>query len=431
MSAGALFLLQVIVILLLAVVLGRLAARFGLPTIVGELSAGLILGPSVLGSLVPGWSNWFPTPGTGHSVLLDAIAQLGVLLLVGLTAAQLDLAELRRSAGTLARVSAWGLVVPLALGVAAGFLVPVALMGPGVGRGVFAAFLGVALSVSAIPVIARTLSDLRLLDHRVGQLTLAAGACQDAVGWVLLALVGAVAAAGSSLTTAGLPILALAVLVAVAMAARPAARRVLRAVGRSGEQAPTLTVFVVVILTGALAANASGLESVVGAFIAGLVIGVPGGADPRHLDTLRVVVIAVLAPVFLAFAGLHLDITVLAEPAVALTAVGVLAVAVLGKLVGGYVGARGSGLPRWESVAIGAGLNSRGLIEVIVATVGLRLGILTAATYAVIVLVAVATSLMAPPLLRLAMARARAAQPAEPPAVAEHAAAGLDKDGRA
>ncbi|MET9340060.1 cation:proton antiporter [Nonomuraea sp. NPDC003804] len=406
MPAGVpLFLLQLIVILLLAVLLGRLAARFGQPAIVGELSAGLLLGPAVLGQLAPEWSQWLPKPGSG--ALIDAIAQLGVLLLVGLTAAQLDLAALGRQAGTLARISAWGLLVPLALGVAAGFAAPEVLLGPGTRREVFAIYFGVALCVSAIPVIARTLTDLRLLDHRIGQLILASGACQDAVGWVLLAVVGAMAATGLDVGALGLSVLWLAVLLAVVLAARPLARRVLR----GGEQAPTMTIVVVMILTAALAAHAAALEPVVGAFIAGLLVGVKGGADPRHLATLRTVVIAVLAPVFLAFAGLHLDPAALADPVVAAAAAAALAIAVLGKLAGGYVGARTSGLSHWESFAIGAGLNSRGLIEVIVATVGLRLGILTPAAYSIIVLIAVTTSLMAPPLLRMALARASIGEP--------------------
>src|SRR5690606_22090424 len=108
-----LFLLQLVVILASAVLLGRLASRFGQPAIVGELAAGILLGPSVLGKLAPEWAEWLPRPGSG--ALIDAVAQLGLLLLVGLSAAELDLGRLREQAGTLARVSAWGLILPLGL----------------------------------------------------------------------------------------------------------------------------------------------------------------------------------------------------------------------------------------------------------------------------------------------------------------------------
>ncbi|GAA4505843.1 cation:proton antiporter [Nonomuraea ferruginea] len=395
-----LFLLQLVVILASAVLLGRLASRLGQPAIVGELAAGVLLGPAVLGQLAPGWAQWLPRPGSG--ALIDAVAQLGLLLLVGLTAAELDLGRLREQAGTLARVSAWALLLPLVLGAAAGFVVPAALLGPAADRVTFAAYLGVALSVTAIPVISRTLSDLRLLGHRVGQITLASGACQDSVAWILLAVVGAMATSGAGPETIGMPLLWLAVMLLAALVLRPLARRVLSV----ADPAPAMTMSAVVIITGALAAHLAGLEPVVGAFVAGLVAGAAKGAGARHLAGLRTAVIAVLAPVFLAFAGLHLDLAALAEPVVALTAAGLLALAVAGKLAGGYIGARTSGMPPWESFAIGAGLNSRGLIEIIVATVGLRLGILTPAAYSIVVLIAVATSLLAPPLLRAAFKRA-------------------------
>ncbi|MGW0801448.1 cation:proton antiporter [Nonomuraea sp. NPDC002799] len=394
-----LFLLHLVVILALAVLLGRLAVRLGQPAIVGELAAGVVLGPSVLGQLAPDWAQWLPRPGSG--ALIDAVAQLGVLLLVGLTAAELDLGRLRAQAGTLVRISFWAMLLPLALGAAAGLVVPAALLGPNADRGTFAAYLAVALAVTAIPVISRTLSDLGLLGHRVGQITLASGALQDAVAWILLAVVGAMATGGVDAGTFGMPMVWLAVMVTAALLLRPVARRVLS----TADQAPAMTTSTVVILAGALAAHLAGLEPVVGAFVAGLVAGAAAGDGARHLTTLRTTVIAVLAPVFLAFAGLHLDLAALADPVVALTAAGLLILAVAGKLAGGYLGARTSGLPRWESFAIGAGLNSRGLIEIIVATVGLKLGILTSAAYSIVVLIAVATSLMAPPLLRAAFRR--------------------------
>ncbi|NUT43129.1 MAG: cation:proton antiporter [Thermoactinospora sp.] len=394
-----LFLLQLVVILALAVLLGRLAVRFGQPAIVGELTAGILLGPSVLGQLAPGWASWLPKPGSG--ALIDAVAQLGVLLVVGLAAAELDLGRLRAQAGTLVRISAWAMLLPLALGAAAGYVVPAALMGPEGDRLTFAAYLGVALCVTAIPVISRTLNDLGLIGHRVGQLTLASGACQDAVAWILLAVVGAAATSGIDPGALGMTVMWLAVMFLVALLLRPLAGRVLS----TAEQAPTMTTSAILIIAGALVAHLAGLEPAVGAFAGGLVAGAARGEGMRHLETLRTAVIAVLAPVFLAFAGLHLDLAALGDPVIALTAAGLLVLAVGGKLAGGYIGARTSGIPRWESFAIGAGLNSRGLIEIIVATVGLRLGILTPATYSIIVLIAVATSLMAPPLLRAAFAR--------------------------
>src|SRR6266498_2685466 len=368
------FLLAFVVLLLLARLLGSLAERLGLPAIVGELMTGVVLGPSLLGHLAPGVSGWMLPAKPDQMHLIDAVGQLGVLLLVGITGTHLDVGLLRRQAFTATAVSVCGLVVPLSLGVAMGLLVPASLTSNGrSGHWVFAVFLGVAMCVSAIPVIAKTLSDMRLLHRNVGQLTLAAGMIDDAVGWLLLSVVSAAATVG----------------------ARAA---------RSEEPGPTVAAAVIVVLLGAVVTQTLGLEPVFGAFVAGILIATARPAQVR-LAPLRTVVLSVLAPLFLATAGLRMDLTALARPAVAVTAVAVLAVAIAGKFVGAYTGARLSRLSPWEGLALGAGMNARGVIEVIVALIGLRLGVLNTATYTIVVLVAIVTSLMAPPLLRLAMAR--------------------------
>jgi Kef-type K+ transport system membrane component KefB len=162
---------------------------------------------------------------------------------------------------------------------------------------------------------------------------------------------------------------------------------------------------VVIILTGAAISHALGLEAVFGAFVAGALLDSSRAADRERLAPLRTATLSVLAPIFLASAGLRIDLTTLHDPMVLFAGVAILALATLGKFTGAYSGARLSGLGHWEGLALGAGLNARGVIEVVVATVGLRLGVLTMATYTIVVLVAVFTSLMAPPLLQWAMAR--------------------------
>jgi len=164
---------------------------------------------------------------------------------------------------------------------------------------------------------------------------------------------------------------------------------------------------VVVILLGAGSTHALGMEPVFGAFVAGILVGTARGVDQMRLAPLRTVVLSVLAPIFLASAGLRMDLTGLRDPAVAFAAVAVLGVAIVGKFAGAYLGARLSRLSNWEGLALGAGMNARGVVEVIVAMTGLRLGVLNTDTYTIVVLVAIVTSLMAPPMLRLAMARIR------------------------
>ncbi|MFI5910635.1 cation:proton antiporter [Dactylosporangium sp. NPDC051541] len=411
------FLVQVSLLLLVALVLGRLAVRCKLPALVGELLTGVILGPSLLGNVAPGALRWVFPADAAQLHLVDAVGQVGVLLLVGVTGAQLDAAMIRRRGLTGLRVSLSGLLLPLALGLAAGFVVPAALLTGTTDRWVFALFLGVAMCVTAIPVIAKTLADMNLLHRDIGQLTLAAGSFDDAIGWFLLSIVAAAATTGVSGGSVALSVVyLLGFLAAALLVGRPLVRYAMRVAARSGDGGVRVTVCVVLILAGAAATQAMGMEALFGAFIAGILIGrtreKPGELDQNpgrplwaDLGPLRTVVLSVLAPIFLATAGLRVDLTALADPKVLVAGLSLLAVAIIGKFVGAYVGARGSGLSHWESIALGAGMNSRGVVEVVVATTGLRLGVLSIATYTVVVLIAVVTSVMGPPILRAAMSR--------------------------
>ncbi|GLY15091.1 cation:proton antiporter [Kineosporia rhizophila] len=411
-----LFLLQISLLLTVAIVLGRLAVRFGLPALVGELMTGVLLGPSLLGATVPGlWDEVLPA-GADQLHLVDAVGQIGLLLLVGVTGVQVDVAMLRRRGVTGLKVSLAGLLLPLALGIGAGFAVPASFLTDGTERSTFALFLGVAMCVTAIPVIAKTLADLGLLHRNIGQLTLAAGTVDDAVGWFLLSVVSAAATTGVRLGTVTWSVVYLLGFLFVALLlGRPLVAWALRLAGRSQDAGPRITVSVVVILIGATATQSMGMEAMFGAFVAGILISLARNNEPederpgrslwRDLTPLRTVTLSVLAPIFLATAGLRVDLTALTDPAVALTAVLLLGLAIIGKFAGAYLGARSSRMSHWEGIALGAGMNSRGVVEVVIATTGLRLGVLSSATYTVIVLIAVVTSVISPPILRLAMSR--------------------------
>ncbi len=400
------FLLQVGLLLLLAVVLGRLASRFGLPAVVGELLVGVVLGPSLLAWAAPGLHDWLFPAAAEQYHLLDAVGQIGVVLLVALTGMQMDMGMVRRRGATAAGVSVGGLVIPLGLGIGAGYLLPKALVPHGTDTTVFALFLGVAMCVSAIPVIAKTLMDMKLLHRNVGQLTLTAGMIDDAFGWCMLSIVSAMAVSAVTTGTVLLSIAYVAIIVVFAFTiGRPLVRGALGFAARSNETGFTVATAVILIILAAAGSQALGLEAVFGAFICGMLIGSVGKAHLPKLTSLRTVVLSGLAPVFFATAGLRMDLTALIRPEVLLTGLVVLALAIAGKFVGVYAGARLSRLNKWEALALGAGLNARGVIEVVVAMVGLRLGILSVEVYTIIILVAIITSLIAPPVLRFAMAR--------------------------
>lgn len=399
------FLLQVGCLLVIALLLGRLAVRLGMPAIVGELTTGILLGPSLFGNLAPGWSAWLFPPQPEQVHLLDAFGQFGVLMLVGLTGVQLDFTMVRKRGATAARVSLPGFVIPLAFGVTAGLLVPASLLVEESDRPVFAAFLGIAMCVSAIPVIAKTLMDMNLLHRNVGQLTLVAGTVDDVLGWLGLSIVTAMATTGLQLAGVARSVIFLVLFVVVAaLAGRPLVRMALRATAKS-ESALTVGIAVAIVTLFSALTHALGLEAIFGALVAGILIRAAGPEIVTRLAPLRTLVLAVLAPVFFAMAGLRMDLTALVDPGVALTAVILLLLAIAGKFAGAYIGAWTSGLNRWEALALGAGMNARGVVEVVIALVGLRLGVLNTATYTIIVLIAVVTSVMGPPILRYAAAR--------------------------
>jgi Kef-type K+ transport system membrane component KefB len=400
------FLLQIGLLLTVALLLGRLAARFGLPAIVGELSAGLLLGPSVLGGLLPGVGGWLFPQDAAQMNLLDAVGQLGVLLMVAISGMHLDVSLIRRRAATAATVSAAGLLVPLALGIGAGFLVPATLRGDGAPPVVFALFLGVAMCVSAVPVIAKTLIDMKLEHRPIGQLILLAGTIDDAVGWILLSVVLAMATTG--VTAAGV-LASVVSLIGVVVVMVTIGRRLIgvtmRMAMRSGERTVPIAVAVTWVLACAAATHALHLEAVFGAFLCGIVLGSFPELRGGWTAPLEATTLAVLAPLFFATVGLRLDLAALLRPDVALTGLALVVLAVVGKFAGAGIGAMASGMTRWEAVALGAGMNSRGVVQIIIASVGLTAGILEPASYTIVVLIALVTSLMAAPILRFAADR--------------------------
>ncbi|MCB5906270.1 cation:proton antiporter [Streptomyces pinistramenti] len=395
------FLVQIGVLLTVAVGLGRLAARVGLPSVVGELTAGVVLGPSLLGNLAPDVSNWLLPRNPEQLHLLGAVGQLGVIFLVAITGAHIDLGLLRRKRRAISWVSAGSVLLPLVIGFVLSLLLPDSLMGKASDRLTFGLFMGVAVAVSALPVIAKTLLDMGLLHRNVGQIIIGAAAVSDIIGWLLLSVVSAMATFGFRIgvLTESVGYLIL-VLVATAYVARPLIGRLLRTVERSAGREVSLSAIAVLIVLSAAGTHALGMEPVLGAFLCGIVVGSLGTESRRSLDSMRAFIMATLAPLFLATAGLQVDLTALAEPQVLVAALITLLVAIGAKFAGGYLGARAGRLAHTESVAIGAGLNARGVVEIILASVGLQLGVLTTASYTIVVLVAVVTSVMAPPILR-------------------------------
>lgn len=406
---------QLLVLVLAARGLGAFARRWGQPAVVGELAAGVLLGPSVLGALAPGLWAWLFPPDPVHAGLMAGVGWLGVFFLLVLAGYETDLGLVRRLGRAAAYVSCGSLVVPLLFGIGVGLAMPAAFVGAVGDRTIFTLFMATALAISALPVLAKVLADLDLLRRDFGQLSLAAGMANDVVGWVLLGVIAGMAQSGAvELRHVALALGGLAVLLVVVFTAgqRAVDALLMGARRREAGVAAALTIVVVAALAGAVAAQAIGLEGVLGAFLVGVMLGRTRLREREAFAVLESVTVGFLAPIFFARAGLRVDLSALADPEILLWAVAVLAAASASKILGALGGAVLAGRTAREGLALGAGLNARGALEIVVASVGLTVGVLNQASYTVIVLMAIATSMMAPIMLR-AIVRDWRGSPAE------------------
>ncbi len=401
LPSGTLVLLlaQLAVLLGTARILAEGARRIGQPPVLGELLAGILLGPTVAGHFVPAlFDTLFPSGGPNQ--LLELIAWLGMLLLLFLTGIETDVRAVRTLGRAAFMASVLGMVIPFASGFALGWLLPDVFLTDPANRAIFAAFLATAMAISALPVIAKILADLGLIRRNVGLVILSAAVVDDTTGWLLLSLIAGIASGGGFSPRAfGLTLLLLTLFLGVMRwIAHPVLSRAVRVVNEHvGLRGADLTLILTFAFAAAAVTEALGVHALLGAFAAGLVVRQTPRVKSSSLESLEKFVMAALSPVFFAYVGLQVDLWSLsgwAMPAL------VLSVAIAGKLVGCYMGGRLGHLTHWESLALGFGMNARGAMELVVALIGLSLGLLTNEMYAAIVLVAVVTSFMAPLALR-------------------------------
>ncbi len=394
---------QLLVLLVVARLLGQGMRRIGQPAVVGQLGAGLLLGPSFLGRVAPGALEWLVPDDPLQSGMLFALSWIGILLLLIETGFETDLALIRRLGKATALVSTGSIIVPLIAGLFVGAALPGAFRGSLGDPTVFALFIGAALSISSLAVAGQVLSELGLMRRNFGQVTLAAGMANDVVGWIMLGVVAALAAAGEiAVGPLAVTVVGIAVLYGGGLTlGQRVVDRVLREVRRRDTSVTGyITVLIVIALVFGVATQAIGAEAVLGAFVAGMIVGRSKFQQAEGRETLERVTAGLFAPIFFATAGLRVDLGLLADQTVLLWAVVVIGVASTTKFVGAFLGARLAGLPRREGVLLGIGLNPRGTLEIVIATVGLSLDVFNQATYTVILLMAILNSMAAPPLLR-------------------------------
>lgn len=395
---------QLLVLLLVARLLGQAMRKIGQPAVVGQLGAGLVLGPSLLGRVAPGALDWLVPEDPLQSGMLFAVSWIGVLLLLIETGFDTDLSLIRRLGRATALVSAGSILLPLVTGLAVGATLPVVFVGELDDPLVFTLFIAAALSISSLAVAGKVLSELGLLRRDFGQITIAAGMANDVVGWIMLGVLASLAAAGEvspgplAVTVGGIAVLYVGGLT-VGQRAVDAVLRTLRRrqVGLAG----SVTAVLAISLVFGVGTQLIGAEAVLGAFVAGIVINRSRFDQLAVREGLETITAGFFAPIFFATAGLRVDLGLLADAEVLRWTVIIVVVASSAKFVGSYLGSRLASLHRREGVLLGLGLNPRGTLEIVIATVGLSVGVFNEASYTAIMVMTITLSMAAPPLLRL------------------------------
>ena len=374
------------------------------PAVMGEILAGIMLGPSVLGA-ISGTAYAFLMPQEA-APYLGIVAKIGVVLFMFLVGLQLDARPLRSHSHSTLAISHASILAPFILGAALALLLyPIYATG-GTSFTVFSLFIGVSMSVTAFPVLARILTDRRIQSTPLGVTAIACAAVDDATAWCMLAFVSGVATAqlGSAATTVALAVLYVGVMF---IAVRPLGKW-LAAREEQGTGPVSTTVLAIVVglmLLSAVATESIGIHALFGAFLFGAIIPSEGRLAEQIRGRVEDIVVVLLLPIFFAFTGMRTQIGLLATATDWIFCGAIILVATLGKFGGSFVAARMTGLSWRESSAIGVLMNTRGLMELIVLNVGLDMGILSPTLFAMLVIMALVTTFSTTPMLQLIMGR--------------------------
>lgn len=404
----ALFLLQIVVLVIAGRLLGELMVRIGQPSIMGQIIAGIILGPSIFGLALPDLQkSLFPTNEAQKS-MTDAVGQLGILFLLLLAGMETDLGLARKLRKSAAGVSLTGIVIPFALGFALGEMIPDSFLPDPEKRLVTSLFLGTALSISSVKIVASVVREMNFMRRNVGQLIVASAIIDDTVGWVIIAVTFGLAKTGAvDLLTLAKSVLGTLAFMAFSFTI---GRRIVFEIIRwtndtFRSELPVLSAIIAIMGGMAMVTDLIGVHTVLGAFVAGILVG-ESPILTRQIDgQLRALTTALFMPVFFGLTGLQTDLTVLSDPSIALLTIAVVLIASLGKFGGAFAAAKFGGHSTAEAFALGCGMNARGSTEVIVAAIGLSVGVLDEKLFSVIVAMAVVTTMAMPPTLRWALAR--------------------------
>src|SRR5579885_496446 len=406
--AVTIFIVEVALMLLVGRLLGEVMQRLGQPAVMGQLVAGVVLGPSVLGALSPTLQhNIFPANAEQKS-MIDALSQFGVLMLLLLTGMETDLALVQRMKRTAFFTSLSGIILPFACGFLLGEYIPDSMLPDPAKRLATALFLATALSISSVKIVAMVIMEVGFLRRNVGQIILASAILDDTIGWIIIAVIGGIAGQGK-VNVSGVGMSALGTAAFLVFSFTLGRRWVAYVIRWTNDNLTidfaVITAILVLMCAASLLTDFIGVHTVLGAFVVGILVGQSPILTGHIEEQLRGLIVALFMPVFFTTAGLSVELSVLKSARFLELAAALILIASFGKVVGCYVGGRLGGLGNKESTALAIGMNARGSTEVIVATVGLSMGVLTRDIFTLVVVMAITTTMITPPLLRWALSR--------------------------
>jgi Kef-type K+ transport system membrane component KefB len=393
--------LQILTILAASKLCGIAFRRLGQPQVMGEIVAGILLGPSLLRVALPDVHAYlFPESSLPRLFFLSNIGLVLFMFTIGL---ELDLKSLRARAKSAILVAHMSIILPFVLGAGLALLLYGEFAEHKFGFTSFALFMGVSMSLTAFPVLARILQETNLTRTPLGAAAITAAAIGDVTAWCILAVVVGIVQSGSAIGAWAVVSLAVVYTAFALLVARPvlADRLQWSAPGSNDIPKTTIAIVFMILLASCLATESIGIHALFGAFIAGSIMPETGAIKEKLADRVQDVCALILLPLFFAFTGLRTEIGLLNDVHLWLVCALVVLVAVAGKMGGSIIAARWTGLGWRESTALGALMNTRGLVELVVLNIGYDLGILPPTIFTMLVIMALATTMMTGPLLRL------------------------------
>ena len=391
--------LQLFIVILVSYLVGWIFTRFGQPAVVGEMMAGVLLGPSVFGLLAPtAFQFVFATSSLGA---LSLFSQIGVCLFMFTVGMEMDVAELRHRAHTAVVVSHASIIAPYFLGMLLALFLYGRLAPPGASFLAFALFMGISMSITAFPVLVRILRDRGIFKTSLGSTATACAAVDDVTAWSMLAFVVAIARAasvGGAAFNLGLVLVFIALMLFVIKPKLPSWLGQ-PALERPDPSKAVLAVVLGVVLVSALSTELIGIHALFGAFLAGIVMPTAGGFRDKLVVRVENLSAVLLLPVFFAFTGLRTQIGLVNSAQDWFICLVIIGVATAGKLGRSALAARLTGMDWWESLQLGALMNTRGLMELIALNIGYDMGILSQRIFTMLVIMALVTTVMTGPLV--------------------------------